>query len=59
MHHSETIIEIFRFCIRKDMVFSVALNSGFEGFDFAVALQMSEVVEAILAPTQPKPMEVE
>ena len=28
MHHSETIVEIFRYCVRKDLILSVALDSG-------------------------------
>ena len=50
MHHdhSETIIEFFRFCIRKDKILSVALKRDFEGFDFARALQTSEIDEATL-----------
>ena len=31
MYHSETIVEIFRFCIRKDSFLSVALDTNFEG----------------------------
>ena len=29
MHHSETIVEIFRYCVRKDLILSVALKALF------------------------------
>ena len=59
MHHSETIIVIVRFCIRKDSILSVALESGFEGFDFKEASQKLQLEETNIETTQPKPMEVE
>ena len=34
MHHSETIIDLFRVCARKDKVLSQALEGDFAGFIF-------------------------
>ena len=34
MHHSETIIDLLRFCTRKDKVLSQALEGDFAGFIF-------------------------
>ena len=34
VHHSEIIIDIFRFCARKDRVLSQALDGDFTGFEF-------------------------
>ena len=52
VHHSETIIDIFRFCVRKDMILSAALNSDFVGFVFKGALETSAMDVAVSATTQ-------
>jgi len=54
MYHSETIVEIFRYCVRKDPILSVALDTNFEGFDFEKASQ-----EQTIEPIQTNPMELE
>ena len=57
MYHSETIVEIFRYCVRKDPILSVALYINFEGFecfDFEKASQ-----EQTIEPIQTNPMELE
>ena len=48
---SETIIDIFRFCVRKDSILSFALNSDFVGFDFKGALETSAMDVAVNATT--------
>ena len=48
VHHSETIVEIFIFCIRKDASLSVALTSGFKGFDFTEDVRVSVTLAGIL-----------
>ena len=59
VHHREDVIDIFRFCVRKDMILSAVLNSNFEGFDFQEALKTSAMDVAVNVTTQPKFMEVE
>ena len=59
MHHSETIVEMFRYCVRKDLILSVALDSGFEGFVFEETSQATEVEEQSIELIQPNPMELE
>ena len=59
VHHSENIIDIFRFCVRNETILSAALNSNFEGFDFQEALKTSAMDVAVNETTQPKFMEVE
>ena len=48
VHHSETIVEIFRFCIRKDTSLSVALTSSFKGFDLTEDVRVSVALAGIL-----------
>jgi len=59
MYHSETIVEIFRFCIRKDSFLSVALDTNFEGWDCKESSQKTEMQEQALDPIQTNPMELE
>ena len=57
MHHSETVVEIFRYCVRKDLILSVALDSGFEGFVFEETYQATEVEEQSIGPILPMELE--
>ena len=50
IHHSGDIIDIFRFCVRKDTILFAALNSNFEGFDFQEALKTSAIDVAVTVP---------
>ena len=60
VHHSETIIDIFRFCVRKDRVLSKALDGDFTGFDFDFETKQTPEMDATInIGPQPKSMEVE
>ena len=58
VHHSENIIDIFKFSVRNDKVLSQGLGGDFTEFDFE-AKQNSEMDETSYVAPQPKSMEVE
>ena len=55
VHHSEKIIDVFRFCIRKDKVLSKMLDKDFTGFND----DFMDTAQASTDPPQPVIMEVE
>ena len=61
MHHSESIIDLFRFCARKDRVLSQALESDFIGFKFESEKKQApeQEMDSTNYEPQPKLMEVE
>ena len=61
MHHSECIIDLFRFCARKDRVLSQALEGDFTGLIFKSDAKQppKQEMDTTNNEPQPKSMEVE
>ena len=48
VHHSETIIDTFRFCTRKGRVLSKALDGDFTGCDFDFETKQAPEMDATI-----------